>query len=212
MTFLDYRIINLDPHKISEELLDKYFDLDDQFCYELDPNDAPYTHELQKKMIQATNPESENIRWLVVAEKVERVIGFARVRFVTEVASNYESAKKLADIEILIGKEYRGKGLGTKLLVKILERINQNTNITTISASLIYDVGHAFCEKFKGKVVQEEAEYRAYLSEIDWQLMNDWKQAGKNIAQKEGITLERFEKCPADLIDEYTDIYTATVN
>lgn len=212
MTTLDFRIIEFDPDTISEELLYKYFELDDQFSYELDPDDEPYPHDLQKKMIQSKNPESETYRWLVITEKDEQVIGFARVRYVTPVAKNYDSAKNFADMEILVAKTHRGKGIGTKLFSKIFEKVKEHGCITTISVNYVYDIGHKFCEKFMGKVVQEEAEYRAYLSEIDWELLNEWKKAGESIAQKEGITLERFEHCPEHIIDEYTKIYTETVN
>jgi len=212
MATLDYRIIEFDPHTISEELLHKYFELDNQFCFEIDPDDDPYTHELQKKMIQTINPESEIFRWLVITTKKEHVIGFARVTYVTPIAKNYDKAKNFADMEILVAKDHRGKGLGTKLFRKILEKIKEHGGITTVSVSQVYDISHKFCEKFKGKVVQEEAEYRAYLLEIDWELLTEWQKAGESIGQKDGITLERFEHCPEHLIEDYANIYTETIN
>jgi len=212
MTSLAYQIIEFNPDAISEELLYKYFELDDQFSYELDPDDEPWPHDLKKKMIQTKHPESESFRWLVITAKDEQVIGFARVRYVTPLAKNYESAKNVAAMEILVAKDYRGKGIGTKLFGKIVEKANEHDCITTISVNQVYDIGHKFCEKFTGKVIQEEAEYRAYLSEIDWELLKEWKKAGESIAQKEGIILERFEHCPEHIIDEYTKIYTEVVN
>ncbi len=212
MTTLDYRIIDFDPHTISEEFLNKYFELDDNFVLEIDPDDTPYPHDLHKKMIQRKNPEREIFRWLVITAKEEEVIGYVRVTFVTPLANNYDSAKNFADMEILVKKDHRGKGLGTKLFRKTLKKVNEHGGITIISVSQVLDISHKFCEKFKGKVVQEEAEYRAYISEIDWKLINEWKKAGEKISQKEKITLEIFEHCPEHLIEEYTEIYTETIN
>jgi len=212
MTSFDYKIIDFDPHSISGELLEKYFALDDQAVLEIDPDDTPYARDLHKQMIQTKHPDSEVFRWLIVTKKNEQVIGFARVSFVTPAATNYEIAKNTAGFDILVAKDFRRKGLGTELFRTILEKVIERGIITVLSAHQVNVVGDAFCENFQGKVAQEEAEYRAYLSEIDWELLKDWKTAGEKLTQEQGVTLERFEKCPDHLIEEYTKIYTETVN
>lgn len=212
MPSLDYGIIDFDPFSISEEFLEKHFDLDNQAVLEIDPDDSPYPHELHKKMIQTKHPQSEVFRWLIVTKKDEQVIGYARVTFVTPAATNYEIAKNTAGFDILVAKDFRRKGLGTELFRTILEKVIEHGSISVLSAHQVNIIGDAFCENFTGKVVQEEAEFRAYLSEIDWELMKAWKTAGEKLAKEQGVTLERFEKCPDHLIDEYTKIYTETVN
>jgi len=212
MTSFEHRIIDFDPHSISEELLVKYFELDDQAVLEIDPDDTPYPHDLHKKMIQTKNPESKTFRWLIVTEKEERVIGFARVTFITPAANNYEIAKNTAGFDILVAEDFRRKGLGNELFKVILKKAIEHGDITVLSAYQVNVIGDAFCEKFTGKVVQEEAEFRAYLSEIDWELMKAWKAAGEKLAKEQGVSLEKFEKCPDQLIDAYTKIYTETVN
>jgi GNAT superfamily N-acetyltransferase len=191
--------------------LEKYFDLDDKAVKEIDPEDENYPHELQKKMIQTKNPESDTYRWLLVTKDKE-VFGYARVSFVTPQANNYESAKHSAGADIYIDKEYRRKGFGTKLFKKILEKINEQSDISTVIASQVNVIGDKFCEKYKGKVVQEEAEYRAYLSEIDWKMISKWKKSGEQLAKKDGVILKSFEHCPEQLIEEYCKIYTETLN
>jgi len=209
---LNYKIIEFDPHTISEELLNKYFELDDQLCVELDPEDEPWPNEVKKQQIQTVNPESKYFRWLVVTNGDNQVIGYAQIRFVTELANNYDSAKNFAGVEITVAKEHRGQGIGTKLFKTICDKTIEHREITTITIPFVYDIGQKFCEKFKGKVIQKEAEYRAYLSEINWSLVEQWKKEGENIAKKEGITLEKFERCPEKLIEKYSDIYTETLN
>ncbi|MHA1505271.1 MAG: hypothetical protein ACTSPT_08785, partial [Candidatus Heimdallarchaeota archaeon] len=92
-------------------MLHKYFKLDDLHSYELDPDDEPWSNEVKKKMIQAINPENEIYRWLVLTEKDDQVIGYARLRYVTKLAKNYDSAKNFADTEILVTKDHRIKGI-----------------------------------------------------------------------------------------------------
>jgi len=180
--------------------------------YELDPDDEPWSNEVKKKMIQAINPENEIYRWLVLTEKDDQVIGYARLRYVTKLAKNYDSAKNFADTEILVTKDHRRKGIGTNLLRNIIDKVKENDLLTTVSMNYVHDIGQGFCEKFNGKVVQKEAEYRAYFTNIDWDLMNKWKKVGESIAQKEGITLEKFDHCPENLLEKYVEIYTETVN
>ncbi|NHJ49945.1 MAG: GNAT family N-acetyltransferase [Asgard group archaeon] len=211
MTSIDYKIIDFDPFSISEEYLEKYFDLDDKAVKEIDPEDENYPYELQKKMIQTKNPESDTYRWLLVTNN-EHVFGYARVTFVTPKANNYENTKHTAGVDIYIDKEYRRKGFGTRLFKKILEKINEHGKISNAIASQVNVIGDKFCEKYKGKVIQEEAEYRAYLSEIDWSLIENWKNAGVQLAEKERVKLESFEHCPEQLIEEYCKIYTETLN
>jgi GNAT superfamily N-acetyltransferase len=163
-------------------------------------------------MVQTKHPESEIFRWLAVTGKEEQIIGYARISFATPKANNYENAKHTAGFDILVAKDFRRNGLGTALFKVLLEKALEFGRISVFSAHQVTDLGYAFCEKFLGKVVQEEAEFRAYLSEINWELMKTWKTAGDKLAEEQGIILEKFEKCPDHLIDKYTDIYTETLN
>ncbi|MHA1365431.1 MAG: GNAT family N-acetyltransferase, partial [Candidatus Heimdallarchaeota archaeon] len=212
MENLNYKIIEFDLETISDELLNKYFDFDDHFSFELDPEDEPWPNELKKQQMQTVNPERKSYRWLVITVRDEQVIGYARIRFVTELANNNERAKNFANVEITVDKEHRRQSIGTKLFKKVCDKALEQGEITTITIPFVYDIGHKFCEKFKGKVVQKEAEYRAYFSKIDWLLMEQWKNKGEKMVKKEGVTLEQFEHCPEHLIEKYADIYTETVN
>ncbi len=60
--------------------------------------------------------------------------------------------------------------------------------------------------------MHEEAEFRLHFSKIDWDLIKQWKSTGEKLSKSDGITLEMFETCPEDIIQEYTEIYTETLN
>ena len=46
----------------------------------------------------------------------------------------------------------------------------------------------------------------------NWDLMEEWKQAGLVKAEKDGITLLSFFECPEEIIKKYMQIYTETFN
>jgi GNAT superfamily N-acetyltransferase len=225
MESTDYKIIAFDPITISEEYIEKFLDLDDRALKEMDPEDDPYPHELHKKMIQAKDPGLDTYRWLLVTNN-ESVFGYCCVTFVTPQAENYQNAKNTASIEIYIDERYRRKGFGTKLLKIVLEkikhkntakkqnhRVSDSSNFVSIlQARQVTELGYNFCEKFKGTIIQEEAEYRTYLSTIDWELVKTWKEEGELLAKQNGTKLMKFQSCPEGIIVEYCKLYTETLN
>jgi len=209
---LSHKIIDFDVFTATDDLFEKYFDLNDELFFEVEPDDKPYPRDLRKKMMRDQNPRSETHRWIILKENDELVIGFAQVSYNTKLATNYEQTKHIANVELGIGKLFRRKGLGSKLLRTVLDHLLKLERITTITSTLSDETGINFCNFLRGILVYEEAEFRLYFTKIDWDLIKQWKSKGEVLSKSDGITLEMFETCPDDIIREYTEIYTETIN
>jgi len=212
MPFPNHRIIGFDVFTATDDLFEKYFNLNDELFFEVEPDDTPYPRDLRKKMMIDQNPRSDTHRWLITTENDELVIGFAQVNYNTKLATNYEQTTHMAVVELGIRKSYRRKGLGSKLLRTVIDHLLKLERITTITSTLSDETGINFCNFLRGILVHEEAEFRLHFNKIDWDLIKQWKSTGEKLSKSDGITLEMFETCPEDIIQEYTEIYTETLN
>ncbi|NPD88833.1 MAG: GNAT family N-acetyltransferase [Asgard group archaeon] len=53
---------------------------------------------------------------------------------------------------------------------------------------------------------------RLYFDEVDWDLMNQWKEEGRRNAEIAGISLLLFEECPEEILEDFVDLYTEIGN
>ena len=212
MSLPNHRIIGFDVFTATDDLFEKYFDLNDELFFEVEPDDTPYPRDLRKKMMTDQNPRSDTHRWLILSENDEIVIGFAQLNYNTKLANNYEQTKHIASVELGISKSFRRKGLGSKLLRTVLDHLLKLERITTLTSTLSDETGINFCNFLRGIFVHEESEFRLHFSKIDWDSIKQWKSTGEILSKSDGITLEMFETCPEDIIQDYTEIYTETLN
>ncbi len=212
MAFIDYEVHPIEPSTVTEEQFNALFDIEDSLLYEDELDDKPHPRELRKKMMQRISDESQTFRWLALSKKTGQGIGYAQATIATEQALNFDTAKNLAGVTIEVIKDFRGQGLGTRLLCLLLDKINEYGCVTTIGVFGVHQRGARFCEKFNGKVVQEENEFRLYFSDIDWELIANWQKAGEQRVKEDGIILHNFEFCPDDLLEGYAALYTEIIN
>ncbi|MHA1691720.1 MAG: hypothetical protein ACTSU7_08780, partial [Candidatus Heimdallarchaeaceae archaeon] len=92
------------------------------------------------------------------------------------------------------------------------EKAKEDKHVNTLIVDVNLDSGHKFCKKMGGDVALEAAENRLYMKEVNWPMIEQWKNEGSKIAEQEGVTMHSFTDCPEDIIAEYVNIYTETIN
>lgn len=199
-----------DSTKAPDEVLEKVIDFQDEFRKELSPDDPPFPREIALKELQNPHPHRERVRFLAWID--DEIVGASEIGWMKEEAPGYEKNKHIGSIDVRVKREYRGQGIAKKLLVPVLEASEKNPNLTTIFGGSWHDAGRSLCEKLGGKFSQEGAENRLELKDVDWNMIKEWNEKGLDIAKKEGITLQFFEDCPEDIIEEYCMVYQETMN
>ncbi|MHA1592067.1 MAG: GNAT family N-acetyltransferase [Candidatus Heimdallarchaeaceae archaeon] len=198
-----------EPRKSKEPQLQELYDLQCSVQEEIFPDDPHPSFKLWKDLMIKPNPHYTIFRWLAVADRKERILGYGRLSFPNENSSMYESMKNICDFDIFVKSDERRKGYGKALLSEItskavgLERYTLQ-NITN------HKCGKAFCDHFDCTVASERSVNRLYLSDVNWKRMREWVELGK--IKSTNTKLETFEAVPKDCLEEYTTVYTQTEN
>ena len=204
----------VDWTKAPEELCRKNYHFVNIIRKERDPDDPPLPWELWLQLVREEDPKYERYNWVVLTneDEEEKIIGSAGFNYVTPKAPNYETDKHLVGIRIQIHPEYRKQGIAKCLLGKVLEALKKITDVTKVFGGSYLDAGKKFCIELGGKESQIGSENRLKLEEVNWDMMKEWRSLGEDLGKRENVKIEFFEDCPEDIIQEYTEIYTETMN
>ena len=208
--FPNYRIERFDPLKASDEERFKVFDLLDIMFREKEKDEPLPTKVFRLKNFRHRNPQMDSHWWLVFIK--EEVIGFSILNLRTKESPSYEENKHVGYFQMRIGADYRRKGIGSELLKKMITKAKESEVITTLQNNTSYESGFAFCEKLNGVLGLESAENRCYLQKVDWEVMEEWSKKGQTLGEQEGRYLQWFDKCPEDIIEQFCEVYTETMN
>jgi GNAT superfamily N-acetyltransferase len=208
-----FNIIKFDPLKASDERIEQFFDISEEYYIEMDPDEPLEPRELRKKFLLDPHPNYGFNAWLVYPkEEKKRVIAYGVFSFHLEEDPNYEENKHIGYTVIYVSKDYRRRKLGSKILRLVLDKAKELDRLSTLQTGTSLESGHSFLSKYKGRVAIESAENRLYMKNVDWELMKNWRKEGEDRSKEEGISLQKFFECPEDIIKEYMRIYTETFN
>ncbi|OLS27338.1 MAG: hypothetical protein HeimC2_11750 [Candidatus Heimdallarchaeota archaeon LC_2] len=205
-----HNIEEIDFETVSDEILEQNYHFSMVIRKENDPDEPDLPQDLWMKIMRQVDPKYSNYRWMIREGK--KVIALATLTTVPETAPNYETDKHISFLRVNVLPDYRQQGYGSRLTITSILNIKEIETITTVFSEAILESGKKFNEKFGGKVSQTGSENRLRLDEVNWDLINNWKQAGEQLGEREDVKIEHFHDCPEDILTEYTDLYTETMN
>ncbi|MFW9923364.1 MAG: GNAT family N-acetyltransferase [Candidatus Thorarchaeota archaeon] len=205
-----YKISEFDPTTASNEILDSYFELLDSLFLEINQEDPKPPRELLLKEVRDPYPLYENHWWLVHYE--QKIVGLGHISFTKSTSPVFEQNKHIVYAFVRLHADHRGKGLGTQLTKLIVNKAIEHKDIVYLHSTTKWNSGKKFCEKLGGKLAIQHTENRLQMNEINWDLMNEWREQGKSIAKKENIHLQIFEVVPEDILEEFCKFYTEVDN
>ncbi|NHJ47478.1 MAG: GNAT family N-acetyltransferase [Asgard group archaeon] len=205
-----YKINQFDPVTGEEETLYKLFFCLDNLFLEKEIDEPKPSNDFRMKNFRTRSQLSDESWWLVWLE--EQIVGYGVLNIRNKKSPTFEDSKHVASIHMRIEKNHRRKGIGLELMKLIIAKSKEYDFVTTLQSSTKYKSGFNFCEKLKGVLAMEGAENRLRFNEVDWDLMNEWRKQGHIKGEKEGRTLQWFDTCPEDIVEEYCKVYTETMN
>ena len=209
------KIIEINPKKISEELLNSFLDLLDEIHKEIHPDEDPkHSRVSRKKALLSDKPILDYYYWLAIQQKAagEKVIGGALFYTANEKNPIYDENNRYAWFWLDIAKEHRRKTYGTQLLKEIVTKVNSIKNLNTLQTYSFTEAGWAFCENLNGELSLEGAQSRLKFEEVDWELMKKWVKEGENKAKENKTKLLIIEKIPEEIEKQYAEFYTEILN
>ena len=203
-------ILRVDLPTLSNEELNDLFVLFEALRKEIDPDEPLLPRELRIKLTRNHNPHYPNISWIM--KENDKVIGYANIRLTGDEAPGYDRNKHIGRVEVIIHKDFRNKGFGDNMLKILLEESMNYSDLKNLFGWTSLDPGIEFCKKINGKLSSEGVENRLKVVDVDWILMDEWDEIGKNLVKNEGVRLRFFEDCPDDIIEEYVAMYQEILN
>ncbi len=214
MSLQKIQIVKTDYKTAPDDLLHLALDFSDKMRKERAPNDPPIPRDLLVKNAREQDPHEEKHVFLAILEEVgtKMVVGNAVAGWFKPTAEGYESNKHIASINVSVLKEYRNQGIGKMLLKEVVRQVQENPVITSVFAGSWTEEGKKMCERYGGKLSSDGAENRLELKDVNWDMLHEWQQAGEVLGKKEGVTIQFFEECPDDIIEQYCMVYQETMN
>lgn len=202
---MDYRIEEFDPkeYTMDHPFWKIYYQFNKANHQERFPRD-PYPS--LERIIRNQHADFSHYivqRWLVFLEK--EIIGWAGAGYHTHSAGGFEENGHLGNFNIAILKEHRHKGIGTKLLQKIIQWYERVDYVTTLTSSSAFPEGQAFCEKFGGSYAIDGIDSRLYLEDVDWNLMQQWMDKGRN--NNLDVQVSFHDRIEDDDLEEFCQVY-----
>jgi len=206
---MEYKIIEFKPKEVPDEFWDNYFEFIHANHREMNPDD-PFPNREGLIQRQKTDIPDFFVKRLLAITPEDKIIGWAGFGYQEETASDYEENKHIAQLNIVVQKDYRRKGIGTEFLKLIAKEIHE-AGRSTIECGSDHDAGRAFLDSYGAQMTIEGAENRLEMADVDWDMMQEWIDEGPKRAPE--VSIETFlDECPEEILDEYVKMYTEALN
>jgi len=203
-----FSLVEFTPKEAPEDLWEAYFTLSETIFRELNRKGRLPDRDVVRRIFSTPNPLYSVKRWIAF-EHTGQAVAFASISYDTEISPDYESNQHVCRIHISVTPTYRRKKMAASLLKPLMETAKQLEK-TTIVAEADNPLGLEFCRRLRGEPVHEEVQFRLYMEDVDWQLVDQWLRRGRT--KHHDIRTEFFSECPEDDIEEFCRVYTEIIN
>lgn len=204
---MSFEIVDIEPHSENDEQLNLFLDLGDKIRQEYFPKDPITLRDVSIERIKLQIPGILYIRKAILDKQRNLILARLILKMFTEEHQEYQNNKHIAELDINVIKEYRDEGYADILFNEAVKIVKNYTKISVLEGCCIWQQEWDMWKKNGAKKTYSADINRVYLDEIDWNMMSEWRKEGLERAKVEEITLEIFEKCPEEIIDEYTALY-----
>ena len=206
---MNYKIEIFNPKNASDKLWDDFYSHHSNINREIFPDDPLQSKKMFIKSISNPIPHHQIYRWIVRETSNSMVIGYAYLEFHNTKSPSYEANKNITFAEVSVHKNHRRKGIGSKLVLLMLKKA-QEEGKELFQSWGIPGLSCGFFERYGGLVASKEEENRLNIAEVDWDMMNSWRNEG--FLKATNVSLDRFVRVSEEDIDEFCQIFTEVLN
>ena len=196
------------PKEASPRLWAAYFNLSERIYRELNPKGRLPNRDMVKQLLSVPNPLYNVRRWLLLGKR-ETPTALVSLSYDTEISPDYENSSHMCQYHIAVDPDRRRKKVATHLLKHMIPTASE-WGKDTIRADADNVAGLEFCRRLRGHLVHKEYQHRSYLEDVDWHLVDEWCAKGRSRFPE--TTLQSFQDCPEEDIDEFCRVYTEIIN
>ena len=196
------------PKEASPRLWAAYFTLSEKIYRELNPKGRLPNRDTVKRLLLIPNPLYHVRRWMLLDDR-DTPAALISLSYDTEISPDYESSSHMCQYHIAVDPDRRRKKVATHLLRHMIP-IASDWGKDTIRADADNAAGLEFCRHLRGHLVHRVNQYRLFLEDVDWTMVNEWCAKGR--ARFPDTTIQSFQECPEEDIKEFCRIYTEIIN
>ena len=175
---------------------------------EIQPNDPLVPRDLHHKLLLISTTGEKVIRKLARSSNSGKIVGRLYLMIFTEESTGFKENKHTALVDISVLKDYSNDSISQELLKDAIEVMQKQEYVTTADTCSYLERQWNFWEGLGAKLALEASQSRLYIEKIDWDMIEEWREEGHRLAKEEQVDLLSFEKCPEEIIHEYTNTYS----
>jgi len=196
------------PKEAPEGLWDAYFTLSETIFREFNKKGRLPDRGVVRRLFSTPNPLYTVKRWILFDEG-ERGVASVSISYDTELSPDYDSNNHVCQVRISVAPAYRRRKIATFLLNHVVETARV-LEMDAVLAEVDNPEALDFCKHLQGEQVHEEVQFRLYMEDVDWQLVEKWLLRGRT--KSRDVKIEFFQDCPECDIEEFSRIYTEIIN
>lgn len=212
-TVSEFKIEEFTPLTAGELVWKRYFTYQHQRNAEYAPDDpTPQEESLRKRVtIQAKDPNSVEKRFFFsLPGEGGRIAGAFLIHSFSEASPSYEGNKHVLLLRLGLLKEFQHDiNLVYEALRIALDFMNEWDKEVLISGT-DEDFMKVHFRSFGANEAMSGAESRLLVTEVDWDMIQDWVDEGQK--RSPDTSLLTFRRIPDDLIEEFCKVCTETLN
>lgn len=203
-----FTLVAFIPPKASDALWAAYFTLSEAIFRENSPKGRLPERETVKRLLATPNPLYTVKKWLLL-DGWGNAAASASLSYDTDLSPDYASSRHIGRIDVAVDPARRRRKVAAHLLTRLLQTAG-DMGKDTVRADADNAAGLAFCRHLHGEMIHKEHQYRLYLDDANWPLVDQWRAKGKSKFPQTRI--ETFQECPERDMDEFCRIYTEIIN
>lgn len=203
-----FSLVEFVPSKAPEALWTAYFTLAEALFREFKQRGRLPDREAARRLLSTPNPLYTTRKWMLLDEQGGAVAS-ASMSYDTDISPDYQSCRHIVQFQIAVDPARRRKKVATVLLKHMIQAAS-DMGKDTLRADADNTAGLEFCKHLHGEMVHKEYQYRLYLEDANWPLVDQWRAKGRSRFPQTQI--ETFQECPERDIDEFCRIYTEIIN
>ncbi|MGY5872254.1 MAG: hypothetical protein RTV72_08425 [Candidatus Thorarchaeota archaeon] len=160
--------------------------------------------EAVKKQYLGTNPQTEPLRIFAMNKEKSVFYSGSGLYRATEKDPNYEINKHIGYVMGTVRLPYQRKKIASKLL-QLLAIEAKKVGLNSIESGVFLESAKRFWEYLGAKVVDRDFTSDLRADEIDYDLIEQWREEGKKRAV--GVSLEFYSRIPDDILEEFLALH-----
>ncbi len=178
---------------------------------EVNPGDPILGDAVVQGLMERPFPDDEVLRFaIVLASDPDTQIGHLELWVTREDSPEYASNKHLASADFAVLAPYRRQGNGRRLLARVLTLVREMDK-STLRFQTVEEDGRAFLKAIGASVALRGQENRLYLREVNWDLVQQWAEAGPRRSPQ--TKMRRFtDHVDDEVLEAFCVTLTETLN